>query len=105
MVPLPIKNIAIKTIYTQSALANTATVTNIGKIETESEYTPYIDMFYAFLAMSKGQHLKGTICAYGDTLSFNFSSDLADTSVQRGFFRQLSSDGLQVEIETNGVYY
>ena len=105
MVPLPIKNIAIKTIYTQSALANTATVTNIGKIETESEYTPYIDMFYAFLAMSKGQHLKGTICAYGDTLSFNFSSDLADTSVQRGFFRQLSADGLQVEIETNGVYY
>ena len=105
MVPLPIKNIAIKTIYNQSALANTATVTNIGKIETESEYTPYIDMFYAFLAMSKGQHLKGTICAYGDTLSFNFSSDLADTSVQRGFFRQLSSDGLQVEIETNGVYY
>ena len=105
MVPLPIKNIAIKTIYTQSALANTATVTNIGKIETESEYTPYIDMFYAFLAMSKGQHLKGTICAYGGTLSFNFSSDLADTSVQRGFFRQLSSDGLQVEIETNGVYY
>ena len=105
MVPLPIKNIAIKTIYTQSALANTATVTNIGKIETESEYTPYIDMFYAFLAMSKGQHLKGTICAYGDTLSFNFSSDLADTSVQRGFFRQLSSDGLQVEIETNGVHY
>ena len=105
MVPLPIKNIAIKTIYTQSALANTATVTNIGKIETESEYTPYIDMFYAFLAMSKGQHLKGTICAYGDTLSFNFSSDLADTSVQRGFFRQLSADGLQVEIETNGVHY
>ena len=105
MVPLPIKNIAIKTIYTQSALANTATVTNIGKIETESEYTPYIDMFYAFLAMSKGQHLKGTICAYGDTLSFNFSSDLADTSVQRGFFRQLSADGLPVEIETNGVHY
>lgn len=105
MVPLPIKNIAIKTIYTQSALANTATVTNIGKIETESEYTPYIDMFYAFLAMSKGQHLKGTICAYGDTLSFNFSSDLADTSVQRGFFRQLSADGVRVEIETNGVHY
>ena len=105
MVPLPIKNIAIKAIYTQSALANTATVTNIGKIETEPEYTPYIEMFYAFLAMSKGQHLKGTICAYGDTLSFNFSSDLADTSVQRGFFRQLSADGLQVEIETNGVNY
>lgn len=103
MVPLSLKNIAIRLIYTQSALANTATVTNIGRVEIEKKYEPYIEMFYAFLAMSKGQHLKGTICAFGKVLSFNFSSDLADVSVQRRFFRQLAKDGLQVEVETNGV--
>ena len=55
--------------------------------------------------MSKGQSLKGTICSYGDQLMFTFSSVLADTSVQRGFFRRLVEDGLEVTVETNGVYY
>ncbi|MBO5371373.1 MAG: hypothetical protein J6A75_01495 [Lachnospiraceae bacterium] len=104
-VPLFLKNIAIRLVYTQSALANTTTVTNIGNISVESEYQPYIQMFGAFLAMSKGQPLKGTICSYGDRLMFSFSSILADASVQRGFFCRLTEDGLEVTIESNGVYY
>lgn len=104
-VPLFMKNIAMRYVYTKAALANTATVTNIGNISVQEEYRPYIKMFGAFLAMSKGQTLKGTICSYGDKLMYTFSSILADTSVQRGFFRQLAEDGLEVSIETNGVYY
>ena len=92
-------------VYTMSALANTATVTNIGNISVAEEYKPYVEMFHAFLAMSKGQHLKGTICSYGDTLVFTFSFDLVDPSVQRGFFRRLTEDGLEIEIESNGVLY
>lgn len=104
-VPLFIKNIAMRYVYTISALANTTTATNIGKISVEDAYKPYIKMFGAFLAMSKGQSLKGTICSYQNTLMITFSSVLADTSVQRGFFRRLSEDGLEVSIESNGVYY
>lgn len=63
-VPLFIKNIAIQAVYTQSALANTATITNIGNLSVEDAYKPYIEMFHAFIAMSKGQSLKGTICSY-----------------------------------------
>lgn len=105
MVPLVIKNLAIKFVYTQSALANTSTVTNIGNIQTEDVYSPYIEMFYAFLAVSKGQHVKGTICSYKDTLAFSFSYDMADVSIQRGFFKKIASDGVAVEVETNGVNY
>lgn len=104
-VPLFLKNIAIRYIYTKSALANTSTVTNIGNVSVMKEYQPYIQMFGAFLAMSKGQSLKGTICSYQDRLMFSFSSILADTSVQKGFFRQLAKDGLEITIESNGVYY
>ena len=103
--PLFIKNIAMRRIYTTSALANTATVTNIGNIAVSEDYEPYIEMFHAFLAMSRGQHLKGTICSYKDTLVFSFSYDLADVSVQRGFFRKLAAEGLEIEIESNGVSY
>ena len=105
VVPLFLKNLAMKYVYTTSALANTATITNIGNISVTEEYRPYVEMFHAFLAMSKGQHLKGTICSYGDTLVFSFSYDLVDASVQRGFFRKIASDGIAVEIKSNGVNY
>jgi NRPS condensation-like uncharacterized protein len=104
-VPLGIKNLAMRIVYTQSAVANTTTITNIGNIQVEEAYRPYIDMFHAFIAMSKGQSLKGTVCSYQDTLVFTFSSILADVSLQRRFFSTIAEGGVDVEIETNGVYY
>ncbi len=103
-VPLFIKNIAIRYVYHTSARANTTTVTNIGNIQVKEEYQEYIRDFSAMLSMSEGQNIKGTICSYRDTLVFTISSNLADVSVQRGFFRRLAEDGLAVKIETNGVY-
>lgn len=103
-VPLFLKNIAIRLVYTRSALANTTTMTNIGNVKLLPEYEPYVHMFHAFLAMSKGQLLKATVCSYKDTLAVTFSSRLAGAHVQRAFFRQLAADGLTVTIESNGVY-
>ena len=103
-VPLPLKNIAIRLVYTKSALANTTTITNIGNISVMDEYKPYIEMFYAMLAFSKGQELKGTIASYDDTLCYSICSAWADTGIQRRMFKQMSTDGLNVIIETNGVF-
>lgn len=103
--PLPLKHVGMRHVYTRSALANTTTITNVGSVEVPEPYKPFIEMFHAFLAISKGQHIKGTICSYNDTLVFSFSYDLIDPSVQRGFFRRLAMDGINVEIETNGVHY
>ena len=105
LVPLVVKNFFIRQVYGASAYATTATVTNIGNIELKEVYQKYVEHFYATISMSKGQNIKGTICSYQDTLAFTFSSVLKDTSLQRGFFRKLSEDGLNVEIESNGVYY
>lgn len=104
-VPLFIKNLAMKAVYTQSALANTTTITNIGNIKVEPEYEKHITGFYSFIPMSKGQPMKGTICSYKDTLVFTFTSILADTMIQRSFFRKIAKDGVTVTIETNGEYY
>ncbi|MFG6367227.1 MAG: hypothetical protein K1W16_02160 [Lachnospiraceae bacterium] len=104
-VPLLFKNIAMRVVYTQSALANTSTITNIGNITVDEMYRPYVEMFHSCLAMSKGQHIKGNICSYGSTLVFSFSYDLSDPSIQRGFFRKIAADGVNIEIESNGVNY
>lgn len=99
--PLFLKNLAMKIVYTQSALANTTTITNIGNITVEDIYKPYVEMFHAFLAMSKGQHIKGTICSYDDTLVFTFSYDLQDTGIQKVFFRKIAADGIEVQLDSN----
>lgn len=104
-VPLPLKNIAIKSVFVKSALANTTTVTNVGNIKVEPEYESFVESFHAVLPMSKGQDVKGAVCSYGDTLTFTFSSRLEETHVQRRFFRTLAAEGLDVQIETNGEYY
>lgn len=105
LLPLPVKHLGMRAVYTRSALANTATISNVGSIPVDEPYRPYIDMFHIFMAISKGQPIKGTVCSYGDTLVFSFSFNLKDVSIQRGFFRTLATDGLHVEIESNGVYY
>ena len=104
-IPLPIKNLAMKAVYTQTALANTTTITNIGNIKVTEDYEPYIDMFYSFLSFSKGQMLKATITSYKDTLVYTYTSAWQDVSIQRRVFRQIAADGVDVKIETNGVYY
>ena len=103
LVPLPLKGPVMRLVYNRSALANTPTITNVGAIAVEEAYQPYIDRFHAFIGISKGQHLRGTVCSYNGTLVFTFSYDLADSGIQRGFFRRLTGDGIQVEIESNGV--
>ena len=104
-VPLPLKNIAIRSVFVGAALANTSTVTNVGNVKVEPEYEPFIESFHVILPMSKGQDLKAAVCSYGDALTFTFSSRLEEAHVQRRFFRTLAAEGLDVRIETNGEYY
>ena len=102
--PLVLKNIGMKLVYNGSARANTSTVTNLGVISVDEAYKPYIESFYALLSMSKGQNIKGAVCSYGDTLVFSFSAAIRETDIQKTFVRQMTGDGIHVEIETNGVY-
>ena len=104
-VPLVIKNLAIKLVYTRAALASTSTMTNVGNVTISPEYEPYIESFHCFLSFSKGQDLKAAIISYKDDLVLTFSSALYDTAIQKSTFSAIASDGVDVRIETNGVYY
>lgn len=105
MVPLFIKNLAMKSIYTTSANATTTTITNLGMIQIKEEYRKYVEQMHIVLSMTKGQNLKSTVCTYNDVLVFTISSKLKDVSVQRAFFNKLAQEGINLSIETNGVYY
>ena len=105
ILPLPLKHIGMRLVFNRSALANTSTISNVGMIDVDEAYRPYIDTFHMFMAISKGQYIKGTVCSYNGTLVFTFTYGLRDVSLQRGFIRVLTDDGLHVELESNGVQY
>ena len=104
-VPLFMKNLALKAVYTKSARANTSTITNLGQVSVPEAYKKYINNFHAILSLSKGQNLKATVVSYDDTMVFTFSSAVVKTDIQKEFFKRLVQDGINVEIESNGVYY
>ena len=68
IVPLFLKKLAIKFVYRMSAKATTTTITNLGNIEIEDAYRPYIKRIQALLSASTGQNMKATVCSYGDEL-------------------------------------
>ncbi len=105
LVPLPLKNAAIRLVYMKKALANTTTVTNMGRIDVAEEYKPYFAGFHCYLTFSAGQYIKVGLMSFEDILTISISSALVDTSVQKHFFRRIAKDGVDVSIETNGVWY
>ena len=103
--PRAIKNLAMRFVYSKSARANSTTMTNIGNIAVEDVYKEYIDNFFPILSMSKGQNIKATICSFDQTMNVTFSSILRNVDIQQCFVKQLATDGINVLLETNGVYY
>lgn len=104
MVPLVLKNFAIKAVYKNSSRFNTTTFTNIGNVKVDDIYRPFIKNFSCMLSMSEGQNLKGAIVSYGNTMTVTFSTVLKDTGVQKVFFQTLSAEGIDVAIQTNNMY-
>lgn len=104
-VPMFVKVLAMRFVYRSTARANTSTLTNIGNFQVEEIYRPYIERFHGMIAMSTAQNIKALVCSYNGELVMNFSSILRDVSIQRRFFRILVEDGINVTVESNGVYY
>ncbi len=100
-IPLFIKNIAIRSVYYATADKATSTMTNIGDVKFREPYDKYVDRIYAMLALSRGQDIKGTIVCCNGIFTVNFTSKLADVSIQKRFFRIMASEGIDVMIETN----
>ena len=105
LVPLFFKNQGMLWAYRFISHSNTSTLTNVGVISIDEPYRPYVKSFHAMLAVSMAQLLKGTVCSYGDVLTFTFSTLYQDLNIERCFVRTLASEGLTVSAETNGLFY
>ena len=105
IVPLFLKQLAMKWVYRSTALSNTSTITNLGELQIRDIYKPYIERFHVVLSMSKGQNMKCAVATYNGEVVYSISTKLSDVSIQRRFFRSLAEDEVSVTLETNGERY
>lgn len=103
--PLALKNHFVKWIHLKSVQSYTSTMSNVGKIEMPEPYKDEVDYFELLMNTSANDPMKCAICSYEDKLVVTLSSQLVHTDVQKIFLRKLSSDGLEVTIESNGAFY
>ncbi len=105
IVPLFLKNIFVKLVHIKTIQSYTTTLSNVGKIDMPEKWADEIAHFELVMNATGVDPMKCTICAYQNNLVVTISSQLEETYIQKAFFRKLSSDGLNVKIESNGAYY
>lgn len=101
IVPRPIKNVVLRASRHIKDLNETAVISNVGRVTMPDILDKYIDKFGVLISTLK---LQLCICSYNDNLQIGFTSSFLSTDIQKNFFRELSSQGVKVEIRTNDYY-
>ncbi|MCI9178218.1 MAG: hypothetical protein HFJ28_06730 [Clostridia bacterium] len=104
MIPLVIKKLILKLIYSQIQKYTTTTFSNLGKINFLPEYQAYIDQFFFVIGPERAEKIKCTACSYGNNIAFSFSSILKENKVEKRFFQFLEEQQIPNTVVTNGIY-
>lgn len=100
LVPLFIKNFALKIANSISESNTTSAVSNIGKIDMPLNTQKYIQCFDVFVSTSREQIC---MCSYLDNLVITFSTIYVSTDIMKEFFRTISSFDIPVKISSNKI--
>lgn len=98
VIPLPIKNIALKIADKLNDRKITSSISNVGKISLPKEFKNYIKQISVCVSARRPLI---TFCTYEDTIVISFASPFEETDIQRRFIKFLSEHGMEIEILTN----
>ncbi len=98
VIPLPIKDYALRIADKLNDRKISSSISNIGKIIMPEEFNNYIKQFS--ICVSARRPLI-TLCSYGDRMVISFTSPFVETDIQRTFFQFLSQRGIEIEITSN----
>lgn len=98
IIPYFIKNILLKIFYKMEMSACTTSLSNVGIVSMPEEVKKYIDMFTFF---SGTEELQVCVCSYDDKTTIGFTSRYINSEIEKNFFRNLSSMGVDITINTN----
>lgn len=98
LIPVFMKDLVLKLAYKIAGKYQTMTLSNIGIIKMPKVYEKYIDYFDVFIST---ESIQMCMCSYRDNMVISFSSKFTNSEIERNFFKTLSSDGIDVYINTN----
>ncbi|WP_312640805.1 hypothetical protein [Hydrogenoanaerobacterium sp.] len=100
-IPLFLKNILLRAIYSRGEKGYTSTISNLGQIKLPQEQLPFVERFESLNNLTKHQCFKVCLCSLRDYMTVSFVSGMEDKDVERYFFRFLAEKGLDVQIAGN----
>ena len=103
-IPLFLKLAIVKLSYLEIRRYTTTTLSNIGRIGIIGEYQKYIDKFLMLIAPESIEKMKCSACSFENNLVFTFTSLMQDTEVEQAFCKKLREEGINIEVEGNGVH-
>ena len=104
LIPLPVKSIGVRFLYSRSAKSFTTTLSNLGIIRMKPEYEPYIQNFHFIMGASKSQPVKCVAASFRDEIIFTISTVWKNSRLEDAFWSFLKEDGVELTIEGNGIH-
>lgn len=102
VLPLPVKNAALRAIYERSNRGASFTFSNLGPVPVEERFASCFAGFRFLLSPSRPEPVKCSACSFGDTLALSFAGFLQENRLARHTARFLSGQGVPVTVESNG---
>ncbi|MGN0293407.1 MAG: DUF6320 domain-containing protein [Lachnospiraceae bacterium] len=104
LVPLPVKAIGVRFLYSRSAKSFTTTLSNLGIIRMKPEYEPYIRNFHFIMGASQSQPVKCVAVSFRDEIIFTISTVWKNSHLEDAFWKCLEEDGVELTTEGNGIH-
>lgn len=98
IIPRFFKDFVLKFSFNLTRKIHTMTLSNIGIIDMPEVIQPYVEYFDFFSSTDGAQ---ACVCSYKDNLMISFTSHYINSEVEKNFFRALSSENIEVNINTN----
>lgn len=98
IIPLLVKDFALKTLNIYNNRAFTSSISNIGIIRLDEKFLPYVEKFAISISASRPQI---TLCSFNDKLVISFTSPFEETEIQGNFFRTIAKEGVEITITSN----
>lgn len=102
IMPLFVKNLAMKMVYNQVG-ERTASIcmSNLGLVELPEGMTPFVQRIDFVLGIQADSPCNCGVCSYGGKLRVSFTRGIAESELERRFFTELREMGLHVLVESN----
>jgi len=106
VMPLFVKNMAMKMVYNQVG-ERTASIcmSNLGLVDLPEGMRPFVERLDFILGIQADSPCNCGICSYGGKLNISFTRGIVEAELERRFFTELRKMGLHVLVESNHPRY